>query len=49
MYKNFYKTEAQEMYKKLEIELIYLQNADIVRTSPEGEWSDENADEEGWV
>ena len=37
------------MYEELQVKLIYLPSADIVRTSPEGEWSDENADGDGWV
>ena len=37
------------MYEELEIELIYLQSGDIVRTSPDSEWSDDNVDGDGWL
>lgn len=37
------------MYEELKLELILLQSEEIVRTSPTGEWSDENVDGDGWI
>lgn len=37
------------MYEKLKIELVWLREEDIVRTSPVEEWKDENADSNGWL
>ncbi len=37
------------MYEKLKIELIAFFDEDVVRTSPLKEWSDENADGNGWL
>ena len=37
------------MYEELKIEIICLQSKDIVRTSPEDEWTDGNVDGDGWI
>ncbi len=36
------------MYERVKMQLILFQSEDVVRTSPLPEWSDENADSNGW-
>ena len=40
-------------YKRVELQLLFFDEADIVRTSGDGyveeDWKDENADQNGWT
>ncbi len=37
------------MYEELRLEVLYIHQADIVRTSIESDWYDDNVDDDGWI
>ena len=37
------------MYEELTLEVLYFQQEDIVRTSGESDWYDDNVDDNGWI
>lgn len=36
-------------YEKVKIDILHIDVKDIITTSPETEWEDENADDNGWL
>ena len=37
------------MYKEVKLEVLHFQQEDIVRTSGESDWYDDNVDDNGWI
>ncbi len=49
MQENHEKSRRGKMYEKLKLKVIFLSLEDVVRTSEELEWNDENVDNNGWT
>ncbi len=45
----YQKSRSGKMYEKLKLKVIFLSLEDVVRTSGESDWDDENVDNNGWT